>query len=48
MDYEKMSNEELDQLILQMFSGRYFKEVTDDNRETAIAFLKFFEEEKGG
>jgi hypothetical protein len=48
MEYEKMSNEKLDQFILEMFSGRYFKEVTDDNRETAIAFLTFLEDEEEG
>lgn len=47
MDYEEMSNEELYRLIMERFSRPHFREVTDDNRQTVIAILKFFEDEEG-
>jgi L-cystine uptake protein TcyP (sodium:dicarboxylate symporter family) len=48
MDYEKMSNEELYQLLLEKLPGEPFEEVADDNRQTVIAILQFFEDKEGG
>ena len=48
MDYEEMSNEELYRLVMERFSGPHFEEVTDDNCQTVIAILQFFEDEEGG
>lgn len=45
MDYEKMSNEELYQLLKEKYPGAEFKEVADYNRHTAIAILCFQERE---
>jgi hypothetical protein len=47
MDYEAMSNEELYRLIMERFARPHFREVTNDNRQTVIAILMFFEDEGG-
>ena len=45
MDYWKMSNEELYDLLRGKFPGARFKEIADYNRQTAIAILEMQEKE---
>jgi hypothetical protein len=40
MDYEHLSDEEIGRLIKQMVPELEIGEITDDNRQTVIAFLK--------
>jgi hypothetical protein len=44
-DYEKISDRELCRLLEERMPDKKVPEVTDYNRQTTIAFLKFFSEE---
>jgi len=43
MNYEEMSNEELQQLLVETFSGVQFIKVIEEYRQTVIAILKVFQ-----
>lgn len=43
MNYEEMSNEELQQLLVETFSRAEFKAVIEEYRQTIIAILKVFQ-----
>ncbi len=43
MNYDEMSNAELQRLLLQRLLGPELGEVHDDNRQTVIAILKIGE-----
>ena len=42
MDYEKISDRELSRLLEERVPEKNAPEVTDYNRQTMIAFLKFY------
>jgi hypothetical protein len=44
-DYEKISDRELCRLLEERIPDKKVPEVTDYNRQTMIAFLKFFSKE---
>ena len=44
-DYEKISDRELCHLLQERLPDKKVPEVTDYNRQTMIAFLKFFSKE---
>jgi hypothetical protein len=44
-DYEKICDRELYHLLQERIPDKKVPEVTDYNRQTMIAFLKFFSEE---
>ena len=44
-DYEKISDRELYHLLEEKLPDKKVPEVTDYNRQTIIAFLKFFSKE---
>lgn len=46
MNYEEMSNEELQKLLLGRLLGPQFTEVNEGNRQTVIAILKIGEDEE--
>lgn len=46
MDFEKISNEELHQMLLEQFPGQHFQEVTESNRHTVIAILSIHDGER--
>ena len=46
-DYEKISDRELSRLLEERMPEKKAPEVTDYNRQTMIAFLKFFSNETG-
>ncbi|MEI6154597.1 MAG: hypothetical protein WCQ90_10975 [Deltaproteobacteria bacterium] len=43
MNYEEMSDEELQRLLVETFSRAQFNEVIKDYRQTVIAILKVFQ-----
>ena len=45
IDYEKISDTELSRLLKETTPEKKTPEVTDYNRQTMIAFLKFFSNE---
>ena len=45
MDYENISDRELSRLLKERIPEKKAPEVTDYNRQTLIAFLKFFSNE---
>jgi hypothetical protein len=45
MDYEKISDRELSRLLKETMPEKKAPEVADYNRQTIIAFLKFFSNE---
>ena len=45
MDYKKISDRELSRLLKERMPEKKAPEVTDYNRQTMIAFLKFFSAE---
>jgi len=45
MNYDEMSNEELQKLLLKRLLGPQFSEVNESNRQTVIAILKIGEDE---
>ncbi len=42
MDYESISDEEVRRLLKQTAPDLEIEEITDSNRETVVAFLRFF------
>jgi hypothetical protein len=42
MDYETISDEEVRRLLKQTAPDLEIEEITDSNRETVVAFLRFF------
>jgi len=44
-DYENISDTELSRLLAERIPDKKVPEVTDYNRQTMIAFLKFFSKE---
>jgi hypothetical protein len=46
MNYDEMTNEELQKLLLKRLLGPQFSEVNEGNRQTVIAILKIGEDEE--
>lgn len=46
MNYDEMTNEELQKLLLKGLLGPHFSEVNESNRQTVIAILKIGEDEE--
>jgi len=46
MNYDEMTNEELQKLLLKRLLGPQFSEVNESNRQTVIAILKIGEDEE--